>query len=66
MKFDQTCRSCGLTEAAGAYCARCFARSQESWFHRPKRSAAQVAAFAGTGGNSPKELRHAPSKEAAA
>jgi hypothetical protein len=43
-RLEQSCPSCGMTEAAGSYCTRCYARTSEADWRRPERSVAQRAA----------------------
>lgn len=33
MKLDQTCPHCGITEAKGAYCTKCYRPTQPEWVH---------------------------------
>jgi methionyl-tRNA synthetase len=54
-KVDQTCPHCGITEAGGAYCTRCLARTETWWLHPPKRSEAQRATTAFAGAHRSKE-----------
>lgn len=44
-KLEQTCPDCGRKEAAGSYCTRCLRPMNLQDFCRPKRTAAQDAAF---------------------
>lgn len=48
-KLEQRCPSCGLIEAAGAYCTACEKPTGEPHWRRAERTAAQVAATATAG-----------------
>lgn len=42
MSLDQTCPTCLITEAAGAYCTKCLRVTEPAWIHRTRQSVAAI------------------------
>lgn len=61
VKLDQTC-PCGVTEAAGSYCTKCLAPTQESWLHHGKGNPDALRAYRAARAGSLTESPH-PSPE---
>lgn len=64
-KLDQTCPSCGMTEAAGRYCTADATPTGPAYWHPVKRSVAQRASAQRLGANSTDKSRRVERSDAA-